>query len=260
MGPSSPRKAGRTSVAALVSFGGAAAAAMAGHPDIAIGAAASQPVAAAGIDTTLDWLSERVRDRHGRLLKDAAKVAGIDGAELKRRCRANPEAEDLLLASLKLAGDTNNRAKLLCYAIALAQGIDPRATDEETQRLRSFVRTLGELDVVHIALLDRFTWLEERLFDTDHPNPDRQGLWPERIFSWRQIQVAMRDFENLGLLVGDLVRVQLIRVESRGGGAVLGGGGVTTFWMVTESGQVFLKWLWEISAIVEDRPELGFGD
>lgn len=131
-----------------------AAAGLAG-PDAAVAGAGLAPVIEEVLGQFFDMLFSKRAERVTETLLDAADELGDDTAEQLRRvvdaAASDQTYQELLARALTVAQDTAMRDKRRALGRALANALDDIGTkvDEEI----AFVRTLADLDPVHIRVL-----------------------------------------------------------------------------------------------------------
>lgn len=233
------------SVGTAASAGASTAIAMF-NPALGIAAAFGAPYIANQIDAFVGWFRNRQDVKADVLLGWVAKIAGIDVAEILKRCNENPDLEDLLLRTLRATSDTSIRAKIISYATALASGMAEDQSEADINWERMFVRTLDDLDFDHLRLLEVLSkpHIPAGLYENVEGAPLRVGPVDERLVS----ELAT-DLENLPMLLATLQRNGL--VQFRTSHTSTWGGGITkSTWELTEYGLKFLARLIDIENLV----------
>jgi hypothetical protein len=230
----SEEKHRRRNVAPEMAVAAAVAGLAAANPPAGIAAAGLAPAALAGAKAVVEQIRVKWNARAAAVLAAAARAANIDVHELRARLETEPEREELLLRTLRAAGNTVLNEKLIAYALALAAGgvaDDVHDVAWET----TFVRALDDLDPASLGLLQRFTWTANRLGLGD--GKPGSEIVPSTL-NVHQVEMVSADLPNLPALLAVLQRHGLLSSESAGGG--LTGGGGTTHWKLTSFGHDFL--------------------
>lgn len=234
-------------VGAIVAGGTAALIALF-DPSLAVIGAVGTPVVAGPIDRVIARFRERRNSRAEVLLEWVSRFSGVDLEELFDRCDADPRLETLLLRTLRAAGDTPVRGKIIAYASALASGVAGVALDRDANWEQTFVRTLEDLERDDLILLERFSLTAYELGLNTDPDPNAP---PIKSLNQHQIEIVAQDIEFKSVSLATLQRNGL--VASRSVSATGYAGGATwEFWDLTDHGERFLARLKEIGNLIRD--------
>jgi hypothetical protein len=210
-----------------------------------VGAAAG-PGLARGLRALGDHYVSRRRVRAERLIKLAARLAGIEPDVLVRRLCGSPELEDLFVRTFRAAAEDSAERKLVALARSLSASVAGGTSQIERETL--FVRAIAELDEVHIDVLDQFTWTSNALglgdgsseFDTSLP-----------ALNSAQVHMAMPELEDIiDSILATLVRQGLLSYSTPTLPA-FGGGPSISQWALSPFGRLVLDRLAVIREVLE---------
>lgn len=221
---------------ALTTATGAVIGAIAG-PEAAVAGAVAMPYVRGALRLALESLNEKRRTRGARLIELAAEEAGIDIETLLEKLQDDPNREEILQRTLRVAMESSMEGKLFALSKALASTAIAR-TPRVVQWEAMFVRTLDDLDEGHIDLLDRFLWSANKL-GLGGGQPEFEE--PVNGLNRAQLDLVMPDLKDMvDSMVAVVERHGLIARTERGGGSFGGGGGGPTHWVITTFGREFL--------------------
>lgn len=177
--------------------------------------------------------ARRLRATNERsVLKAAAEVAGLSQGELLKRLEHDEALHDLLLQTLRDAGDTNQQRKLVAHALNLGQV--PTDSAETIQWSLDFRRALAAMDRPHFDLLRRFnkSWDELGL----QPGPNWLQHSPPVPLAPKHVEHVADGLPNLPALLATLESQGLIASQT-----VSGYGTATSALRLTNFGMEFLE-------------------
>ena len=225
-----------------------AAIGLVGRPPGSIVGAVVAPGVARALRAFIERSTARQWDRADRLIKMAAKLAGVEVDVLFARLQGTPDREELLLRTLRAAGEASAEHKLVALAKSLASW--SAGTAEQVQWESVFVRVIADLDGVHIDLLDKFRWSAKRLglgegdpaFDT--PPTSLNGVELEMVVPHLK--------EIVDSVLATLVRHGLLAYSTQTAVTYGGGTALPATWALTSFGADLLDRLELVGDVLED--------
>ena len=230
---------------------GAAALAIAAGPGGAIAGAAAAPVVSRVLMQLAGALGARRDARVVGVIARAAQLAGLEPAVLVQRLQASPEQEELLVRTMQAAADAAAEERLVMLATSLGHAATGTPLDAGREAL--FVRAIAELELLHVQLLERFTWSANALGLGDGASPEF-----DTPIQRLNEKVLERVLPELGVttapLLSALVRHGLLAYSTPSVATYGGGGSLPPVWELTAFGAAFLERLSLVRTWLAPRP------